>query len=716
MSLRTLWLRGRRWKPGHQFARFNSTIYHDTLIPFFNGLANTSRLLEDFHTAYPRLAKQLKDLPTEQPLSGQTAIECDREVSYILEALAASGGRGDMERINEILTDMPKVFLLQPTLDHHSIVLRALIRAGKPNTVERWLMAMESKPPYLPPSLQQYHEFLVAFTDKVPLKFLKRAVRVMSRSGCKPTNETFRILINSVWKMSSHLNDGLWSIIGAIKLASLPYDPSIPKLIREGLAARGFAAQAEPLITKYNSLTSFQPSPEQELEIEWVSRIAEASKQGGFTAALGVYEEFCESGGILSPPIAEALLRYSKSLSDLEHLEKELHFTPSSAHWAILVANSCKANKLADATAIYGEARRRGFTPDGPLVGPLIKRLAVVNDSYLDQALDIYRAYLEASRTFETSLGPDADMYRYLFDGLAAAHSQRKYDRVVENLLHDMDERGIPIKLVAPQRIIISMKRAPDENAAYAAYRTLSHELSQSGYFRVLEAFIQLKFSDTFIPSVNLYFDIVSDMRARSLTITRTVYTIILQEIEKLTTLGIQSRSAAFLDQLTRATRRTHDFLVIEASISPDAALWNQLMETYYRQGHFADTCRVWDEMYLSNRFDHDSVTIILNACGRHDEERLADQIHGRLAQDGYRFSKGNWDTWIRCLCRFGRLNDATKAVCLEMGRQGVEADAYTVKILLAFAKKAQGDVLVLTRIRRYLPELWERLPHELQR
>ena len=77
--------------------------------------------------------------------------------------------------------------------------------------------------------------FLAAFTGKVPLK---KVLRVMTRSGCPPTNETFHILIDAVWKMSTHLNDGLWSIINAMETVSLPYDPSIPKLIRDGLAAR----------------------------------------------------------------------------------------------------------------------------------------------------------------------------------------------------------------------------------------------------------------------------------------------------------------------------------------------------------------------------------------------------------------------------------------------------------------------------------------------
>jgi len=165
------------------------------------------------------------------------------------------------------------------------------------------------------------------------------------------------------------------------------------------------------------------------------------------------------------------------------------------------------------------------------------------------------------------------------------------------------------------------------------------------------------------------------------------------------------------------AVRRAHDLLTLDASLSPDPHVLNQLMDTYQRLRCFGDAYRVWDMMYLSGQFDSVSVSIILDACGWAGTWDIAKQVCLRLSRDKFRFNQHNWNTWIECLCRLGKLNDAVKTVCLEMGREqnDVAPDIDSVRIIVKFARKVNQHELVLSRVRRYLPELWETLPDDLR-
>jgi pentatricopeptide repeat protein len=152
--------------------------------------------------------------------------------------------------------------------------------------------------------------------------------------------------------------------------------------------------------------------------------------------------------------------------------------------------------------------------------------------------------------------------------------------------------------------------------------------------------------------------------------------------------------------------------LSLDASLSPDAHVWNQLMDTYQRLDCFGDSYRVWDMMYVTGRFDHIGVSIILDACGYAGAWHIAKRICTKLFNDGFKMNLRNWNSWIECLCRLRRLNDALKVACMEMGAH-VPPDATTAILLIKFGRKAGQVVEVQKRIQRHLPEVWATLPEE---
>jgi pentatricopeptide repeat protein len=269
------------------------------------------------------------------------------------------------------------------------------------------------------------------------------------------------------------------------------------------------------------------------------------------------------------------------------------------------------------------------------------------------------------------------------------------------------------------------MKNAPNEEEAFKAYRKLHTQLDFDGYVKVLTAFCDLPFTSAVgdplrIPSPHLYFQIVQDMRDMNIVITQVVYTILLRQVGDLATRAKQVHTpvaATILEKLMTVVRRTHDLITIDASITPDTHLYNQLLDTYQRLGGFAETCRVWDQMYMSGNYDHISVSVVLDACGYAQAANTAMGIVNRLFKSQFKFNQHNWDTWVECLCRLGHLNDALKVVCLQMGRDGIALapTANTVRILLSFARKDNLEGEVLNRIKSYLPDVWAKLPDDLK-
>jgi len=245
-------------------------------------------------------------------------------------------------------------------------------------------------------------------------------------------------------------------------------------------------------------------------------------------------------------------------------------------------------------------------------------------------------------------------------------------------------------------------------------YREHRYNLDERGFSAVLKAYCRLSFrGDLQIPLITQYFSIVNDMRVQKVPITPRVYTIILHQI------GIMAMNTRYdhrvLERLVATIRRVHDFLTLDASISPDAALWNQLMSTYARLGCFGDACRVWEVMYLTGRYDQISVSIILDACAYAGELRTAHSIRRKLTKAGFAFDMRNWNTWLECLCRLGKFDDAINVVSSEMGNDGMKPNVESVRIIVKFARRDGCSKELLSRLQNLLPaDLWQRLPAEI--
>ena len=713
----------------------------ETFTERLNSAASTKQL-SIIHTYYPALvaelanARALSRVRIPSPLSQQQLI-------IILDTLGSSGRPADLKCIGEMISDMPTVFGMEPTIEIHTVIIRALIRHGNIHSVLRWLQSMPLRAGHITPTLEQFHLFLEACTELATFKFMRNVIKSMRQTGCKPSNETFKILIRARWTMASQ--DSLphlvvfSAIIDDIKQEGLPHDPSVVALLYDGYAERNHMEYAVQIHALYQSRFPDVVTSQQLQEDMWSQRLSDKAHREGIKGALALFRTMEPDGCVASPQIFKAMLRYSRNLNDLRYLEEALGTQASAVHWSLLINNVVRTGRVSDAVSMYEESKKNGIRPDAALVAPIIKALCrstvkPPTESAIDQALSIYRDLAEVAPPSlsqqtqkesyaEHSVGPDANIYQTLLRGLASSSNLKKYFGVAKSLMDDMQSRSLSMNdsLTTTSIIVLLMRNSSNLSEAFDVYRRLCSALDEKGYAVVLNAFCKLSFGDdVHIPSLTRYFEIVRDMRQAGHTMTAEVYTILLRQLGIVATRmnwPDTTIPADFRYELITATRRTHDLLTLDASVSPDAHVWNQLMDTYQRLGCFGDSYRVWDMMYLTGRFDHISVSIILDACGHAGAWQVARQICANLFKDNFLFNQRNWNTWLECLCRLGKLDHAVKCACMEMGRnqEDVAPDAESMTILLKFAREVNRQAEVLSRIKLYLPELWTSLPAEMR-
>lgn len=723
-------------------ARASSAVSHDhlALSSMLINKLKTEDGLSAIHTYYPALTTEVRKAKTSRtvfpPLNRQ-------QLFSLLEVLGSSGRPEDLQRIDEILCDMPSIFGIEPGIEVHTTIIRALIKHGNVHTIQRWLHNMPSRPERSTPTLDQFHMFLKACVVPESFKYMRNVVLSMRRVGCQPTNETFKILIRARWEKSTREEKVphvivFSTIIDDMKQEGLPYDPGIDDTLYDNYAIRGFTAYAEQIRTIYHAQFPNIPSSQEQQTTELDLKLYQAVQAGGIKAAIELFRSTRLDGDITSTATSISVLQYSRMIDDLRTMEKELDVKATAGDWSMLISNNVRSGNLSDAISVYQEMKKLDVVPDTASVCSLIKSLCqstlkTPSENFLDHALSMYHDLDKTASSPSPSApaveevglsnGPSADVYEALLRGLASSTNVSKYLPLAKSLMADMGARNMSLKdsIAASSIIVLLMRQSPTPSDALEVYQGLCSSLDEKGYAIVLNAFSKLIFGDGIrIPSLNDYFNIIKDMRCASLNITAEVYTIFLRQLGAVATqlqdLGEDS-SADLSNQLLLTTRRTHDLLTLEAAVSPDADVWNHLMHTYERLGCFADSYRVWDLMYLTGRFDNLSVSIILEACGHAGAWQVARNICAKLFNDRFQFNLHNWNTWLECLCRLGRLNDALKVACLDMGKgnNSVAPDVESAQILIKYSKQANQYKEVLARIQRHLPDLWRNLPEDLK-
>ena len=667
-----------------------------------------SKDLSSIHASCSALATEVKKNQLDSP--PQPSPDANDQLLSVLHLLAVSGRAEDIKRIDQILRDFYPLLGLKPSRTVYTSLLRRLAEEGYHQQVQNLLFQMPLLPGHSKPDLYQMHLVLKASSETSTFQFLRDFVTNMRRMNQRPTIQTFSILFNARWKIASRNDevpsvDELAFLVREYVRQGLPFDPVIAEALYVGYSRIGKVDQAKEILDIYELATN--------------------PLQDG-------NEEITEETSLNSRPHdpATPLLRHAKTYADIKQVSESPGMRCTVAHYSIVLNNSLKAGNLKEALHIYEQSKADGIVPDAPLISPLLRALArEPSEESIDKAVTIYRDLANAAPTGTVQIvkslndhspGPDAAIYSCLFRMLLSSPNNAKYIPIVNSLLDEMEARGLPMdnNSVATTKIILEMRQTRTFEDALDTYLKHRRKLNEHGYAAVLQEYCRLSFSGNLeVPLITDYFSFINDMRQQQLRITPTVYTIILHHIGITATRlrQVNGSEQGSYQRLIDTTRRVHDFLTLDASISPDAILWNQVMNTYQRLGCFGDAYRMWEMMYLTGRYDQVSVNIMLDACGYAGQINLANSIRSKLAKVGFALDMRNWNTWVECLCRNGKFSDAINVLCVEMEKNGVEPNLETFRILLKFSKKFARSQDIRRRLEKSVPHLWSRLPEYIR-
>ncbi|KAI0361422.1 hypothetical protein OH77DRAFT_1417678 [Trametes cingulata] len=645
-----------------------------------------------------------------------------------------------------------------------------LLAGGDLTAAYAWLDASaEMKGLAYASELPSWHQLLEAAAEQSDVQLLRNALRRMSRHGVQPTQETSSSVFRALFRGPSPRNRQrsrrrielpppfslVKDLVRIIASHGVPYDTGTLEVITTGYKRAGHtqaAKEAEVVFT--DVLGATQPLTQERFN----QMLDEVAKRANREHVTRTYQRFARLGLIPSEDTFLAVMGESRQLSDLKHWEHVLGIKPTSRVVAEVMARRAKENM--SIIEVFDYAMSRGVPFTSTMLHLLIKSslasrgLQKPTDNAIDAALAFYHRFVGRpggaeesnsgngvpkrdaaksqklldgestnSPSRKTGLRPDVATYQLLLRALTASTNTAKYLPSALSLLEDM--RNLEIGLdpqTAASIIILLMSLSETPAEAFRMYtvfarpvETAKPVLNEEGYVAVLSAFCKLPTWPDGIPSVRLYGEILADMRKYGVPLGPKAYTVLLGQLAKLATTASATGDVEGREKIVQTITRVHNHINLNASFTPDTALWNQLMDAYQRAGCFLKASRIWQTLFLSTKFNATSVSIILDACAWAQAYDMAVRVYGALTEVGFPMNMKNWNTYLECLCRLDRLDEAMKVLCLEMTNRddGIEPDKESVRILLKFAVKRNREGEVRSRIKRFLPKLYYSLQEE---
>ncbi|KAA1467988.1 hypothetical protein DENSPDRAFT_363662 [Dentipellis sp. KUC8613] len=672
---------------------------------------------------YTALRDAVTDSPSQDDINAIRQVITWDNIVDILQVLATSKVHEDHMFLQNVLEYTHQLIGSHITSEQHTAILQRLAEARQMQALWRWFQVMAARLGDVPPTLDHLHIFLEYCIYEKKWRYMWKAMS-LSQLHCKPTNETFGLLLRGIFQEPIDQHREVHKVIKSICHFRLPFDSSILSLISRGLKARGLASQAAEAAKYYRahvqSGRTFTVRQEQDFEL------ARAFAIRGRDAATEVYHALRMRGFEASHDTLVALMESVWDTDSLVYWEKELGIKAEPRAWAILIGNALDTGSLEAALGIYRQAKAAGINSEYPVALPLVRALCTTaparnsNESCIGQALKIYEDYLTASQKRDNRRLGDTStttvqritLCSVLLRALSSSSNKTKCFPIAVDILAGLRKDKVPLDSAIHASILILLMRTSSSFVeAFHVYELFREHpqapLDARWFSAALNTLTSLKFDDMTIPPWKDYFQIIKDMQRAGYKYTPHIYSNLLHQISRIA--QRHSADVAIKRQLSQVVVQIHKALSLDPTITPDTACWNQLMDTYQRIQHYEGMHKVWEMLYVSGRVDNASLSIILDACGFSNDLRTARQVYKIFRR---RFNMNNWHSWIECLCRLGRFDEGARLVCLEMGKSipEVQPDEESVRILLKFSQSGRVLGQMRARIQQYLPELWQKV------
>ncbi|KAJ3555320.1 hypothetical protein NM688_g2643 [Phlebia brevispora] len=649
-----------------------------------------------------------------------------RQQEVMLATIESLADAGDLDMLDIVLDLMGARCNMTISRELHQSIITRFLEGGRLHHVFVWLTQMRHKPGHATPSVEMWNSFIKkCLRNSAPAEFLRKPVACVRMSGCEPNRETYQAILEMFYSdqaFSPPIED-IRSVLEDMKKAGLLNSTTIDGLDGAYVRANVYEAafrSGDPLQEVDESRV---PSDSRINAMLGQSLLDKSERETTRLLRGFIHEGFRPDVSTLAV-MAQAI----DTLHTLVYWEGLLHVRADTEVWETVLQNAAQNNSNV-AMEIYHAALARGHIPTVPMLLPILRDLCFAKwkpppTKNVDKALQLLAQYVDLNAEAAKSTrrqpshrrsGDDLPLYNVVLRALVSAPNIVERLPTATALLEEIQSRGIPMNSsTCASFIILSMQCASSPEEAIKVYRMMTRakpgrpSLDAKGYTAVLGAFTKnfLRNPAAFQSCLG----ILKDMRQAGYPMTVEVFSIILSQLGVLAS-EVPKERIDIHQQILASIRRIHNHISVEAGFKPDTVLWNQLMNTYQRAGSFRDAYKVWEAMFITREFDYASVSIIADACAYFGAYDTAMDVFLKLQRVGFVFNDRNWLNWIECLCRLGRIEDATKVVCLQMPMEKqIKPGLEHARLLLQFAAKRNEESLVIDRLRRYLPHLYQRL------
>ncbi|KAL5533694.1 hypothetical protein ACEPAG_154 [Sanghuangporus baumii] len=669
------------------------------------------------------------------------------ELEEIAHVLAERGKKDSATALGQLVRDAKAMYGVDPSADMFLSALKALVHTRQQleaYDLLRLFLSYKVKPFRL--NSQHWQITMRGLSQIGEVDKLKECLVVMKGSLPFPDSTHYFALLYGLYRRAEPPSiDEVLQVLDEIQRLNLPYDVAIHGL----LIKIGQKLGHDLLPSEYKERCAERRKPSDTQVEEWLNQLV-AYKKRARVAFETKLIDFRNDGFVPDERTTLIRLVQISALATpdvLIYLQETLGLPPNSIAWSICIRNILQKTGWRNALAAYNTAKAQGIKPNAPMIHPLLRAMCSKfvhgpPEQVLDIALELYKDCNESMKSGGRH-GADTPVFNTLLRALAASKNKQKHFPIAFKMLQDMRDQGVYMdRMTATSVAVLLVRSSSTYEEAVEAYKqvrsVIAEGLDQKGFTVVLHAFCSLEpanmaletNSETStnnpsesdrrgmeqslpIPPAKLYFDILRDMCEHGFRKTAEVYTILLGHYASLATRARDVRDPERRDSIVSTLRNvikeTHRQISIEAGLIPDSALLNQLMDAYNRAGLFRDVMQVWTMLNSAGLVTPTSVSIIFDACGFQKQTEQADAIFRDLKERGFKLNRRNWNSWVECLCRSNRLDEALELVCFKMKNAmdpEERPDANTVQILRSFGLAHGRLEEVQSYLKKHLPSL----------
>lgn len=306
--------------------------------------------------------------------------------------------------------------------------------------------------------------------------------------------------------------------------------------------------------------------------------------------------------------------------------------------------------------------------------------------------------------------------------------------------IDDLRERRITVAEADKMRLIKRlMESTVDHRDAFRMYswvRGLNPKaFTYDQYLEIINHFADLSLPKSPRVPPDLLAEFMTDIKKAGRRMDAKMYTTIIsrftrflrQRRRQLTETELVEMAPSADDQSVSQTlhlvRKLHGTIRLDSFLDVDVPLLNAIMDAYNQLGAWPECFTVWQELVDQHAWEptretyQPSLSIILDACGYSGQLERGRRIWAWATRGAVPVNRNNLAAWIECLCRTGRVVEATELLC---GAQPVAEDAAgdfavdrrLLELPLKFARR-HDDVVrhrVRDMIRDRYPEEWASL------